>query len=122
MSAQQGDTPTGSTSAPETLPNGPGAAAILAAGVGSLALGIFAFAGDASPPILRAFNFWNPTGPLSGVTLTAVIVWLVVWFGLARSWATRNVKLRPVNVAAFVMLIGGLLLTFPPFMDLLQGK
>ena len=29
----------------ETIPNGPGAAAILAAGVGSAALGIFALAG-----------------------------------------------------------------------------
>ena len=49
------------------MPNGPGAAAVLAAGIGSLALGVFAFAGDASPPIGRAFNIWNPTGPLSGV-------------------------------------------------------
>jgi hypothetical protein len=27
-----------------------------------------------------------------------------------------------VNVAAFTMLIASILLTFPPFMDLLQGK
>jgi hypothetical protein len=105
-----------------TLPNGPGAAAILAAGIGSLALGVFAFAGDASPPILRAFNFWLPTGPLSGVTTSAVIVWLVAWFALARNWGRRNVNLARVNMAAFIMLIAGLLLTFPPFMDLLQGK
>jgi len=110
------------TGTPEALPNGPGAAAILAAGIGSLALGVFAFAGDASPPILRAFNIWNPTGPLSGVTTAAVIVWLVSWFFLARSWGTRNVRLGPVVWAAFVGLAGGLLLTFPPFMDLLQGK
>jgi hypothetical protein len=105
-----------------TLPNGPGAAAILAAGIGSLALGVFAFAGDASPPILHAFNFWLPTGPLSGVTTGAVIVWLVAWFALARRWSSRNVNLARVNTAAFIMLIAGLLLTFPPFMDLLQGK
>jgi hypothetical protein len=110
------------TDAADVLLNGPGAAAILAAGIGSFALGVFAFAGDASPTILHAFNFWNPTGPLSGITLSAVVVWLVAWYGLARAWATRSVNLRRINLAAFVMLIGGLLLTFPPFIDFLQGK
>lgn len=105
-----------------TLPNGPGAAAILAAGIGSLALGVFAFAGDAVPSILHAFNFWKPTGPLSGVTSTAVIVWLIAWFLLSRRWRAINVNLKGINAAAFAMLVAGLLLTFPPFMDLLQGK
>jgi hypothetical protein len=106
----------------DVLHNGPGAAAILAAGIGSLALGVFAFAGDASPPILHAFNYWQPTGPLSGVTSTAVIVWLLAWYLLARRWSRRSVNLMAVNIASFTMLIAGLLLTFPPFMDLLQGK
>lgn len=106
----------------EALPNGPGAAAILAAGIGSLALGIFAFAGDAVPAILHAFNFWRPTGPLSGVTSSAVIVWLVAWYWLSRRWRSRTVNLARVNTAAFIMLVAGLLLTFPPFMDFLQGK
>lgn len=104
------------------LPNGPGAAAILAAGAGSLALGVFAFAGDASPAIKLAFTVVRRSGPLSGVSLWAVIVWLAVWFGLSVRWRTRNVDLARVNAAAFVMLAGGLLLTFPPFMDLLLGK
>jgi hypothetical protein len=108
--------------AADNLPNGSGAAAILAAGIGSLALGIFAFAGDASPAILHAFNFWNPTGPLSGVTSSAIVIWLVAWSLLSRQWARSSVNLARVNSAAFVMLIAGLLLTFPPFMDLLQGK
>lgn len=120
--AQQPAAEDSRTGALDALPNGPGAAAILAAGIGSFALGVFAFTGDASPTILHAFNFWKPTGPLSGVTLSAVVVWLVAWYGLARVWATRSVNLRRVNLAAFAMLIGGLLLTFPPFMDFLQGK
>lgn len=104
------------------LPNGPGAAAILGAGIGSLALGVFAFAGDAVPAILNAFNFWHPTGPLSGVTGSAVLVWLIAWYWLSRRWRAVNVNLARVNAATFVMLAAGLLLTFPPFMDLLQGK
>jgi hypothetical protein len=123
MDAQMQAHETAATSAhSDALPNGPGAAAILAAGIGSLALGVFAFAGDAVPAILRAFNFWNPTGPLSGVTLCAVLVWLVAWFYLSRRWQAVNVNLTRINTVSFVMLIAGLLLTFPPFMDMLQGK
>ena len=104
------------------LPNGPGAAAILAAGIGSLAIGVFAFSADVSPYVKNAFDFWNPSGPLSGVSLSAVVVWLLVWLWLSRRWAAREVNLVGANTAAFAMLIAGLLFTFPPFMDLLQGK
>jgi len=104
------------------LPTGPGAAAILAAGVGALALGLLALAGDAVPQLRQALNIWRPTGPLSGVTTAAVAIWLGVWALLARRWSTRNIRLGPVNLAAFAMLAAGALLTFPPFMDWLQGK
>jgi hypothetical protein len=107
---------------PVELPNGPGAAAILAAGIGSAALGVFAFAADAMPMIRRALIFWPPTGPLSGVTTVAIVVWLAAWYGLARRWGSRDVNIVLVSVAALLMLLAGLLLTFPPFMDLLQGK
>ncbi len=107
---------------PVQLPNGSGAAAILAAGVGCCALGIFAFAGDAFRDVGRLFIIWPPSGPLSGVTSAAIVVWLAAWFALSRRWATRDVNLARVNAAAFAMLAAGLLLTFPPFMDLLSGQ
>ena len=44
----------------DTIPNGSGAAAILAAGIGCAAVGILAFAGDASDAIGRLLNFFNP--------------------------------------------------------------
>ena len=106
----------------DTPPNGPAAAAILAAGIGCATIGILAFAGDASGAIGRLLNIYNPTGTLSGVTTIAIIVWLVAWFALNRLWRTRTVAMGGVNVAAFVLLAVGFLLTFPPFMDLLQGK
>ena len=56
------------------------------------------------------------------MTTIAIIVWLVAWFALNRLWRTRTVAMGGVNVAAFVLLAVGFLLTFPPFMDLLQGK
>ncbi len=106
----------------DTIPNGPAAAAILAAGIGSFALGLFATLGDAFPAIGNFFNFYNPTGPLSGVTTSAIVVWLVAWLVLGKSWAARTVSMAAVNIIAFLGLLLGVLLTFPPFMDLLQGK
>jgi hypothetical protein len=102
--------------------NGPGAAALLAAGIGCFALGALALAGDASPAVAHALNFWNPTGPLSGVTDIAILVWLLAWFVISRLWTVRNVRMTRINLAAAALFILGLLLTFPPVMDLLQGK
>ena len=110
------------TPQPPGPPNGAGAAAILAAGAGSLALGVLALAGDAWPALRARLVLWPPTGPLSGVSSGAVLVWLAAWVVLARRWSGREVSLGRVNLVAFAMLIAGLLLTFPPFMDLLQGK
>ena len=106
----------------DTLPNGPGGAAILAAGIGCAAMGVLAFAGDASDAIGKALNVYNPVGALSGVTTLAIIIWLVSWFVLNRMWRTQAVPMAKVNVASFALLAVGFLLTFPPFMDLLQGK
>ncbi len=102
--------------------NGGAAAAVLAAAIGVCTLGVLALAGDALPAVAHALNIWNPTGPLSGVTGLAILVWLATWIVLERSWAGRNLDLRRINVFALVLIIAGALLTFPPFMDVLQGK
>ena len=104
------------------LPNGPGAAAILGAGIGSLALGLMAFTADAWPAFKALCSLWPPTGPLSGVTTAAIAAWLLAWLVLDRRWRGRDVALGRVNLAAFAMLAAALLLTFPPAMDLLRGK
>jgi len=110
------------TRSPEEIPNGPGAAAILAAGIGCGALGLLAFVGDASETLGRALNFYNPTGSLSGVTTLAILVWLGSWCILERTWRRREVAMHTINAISFALLAVGFLLTFPPFMDLLQGK
>jgi hypothetical protein len=106
----------------DKYPNGPGAAAILAAGVGCAAMGILAFAGDAFVAIGKFLNFYNPVGTLSGVTTLAILIWLAAWFVLGRAWASSTVAMARVNLWSFALLLVGFLLTFPPFMDLLQGK
>ena len=110
------------TQAGDRLPNGPAGAAILSAGAGCSVLGILAVLADASKPLARALTFYLPTGPLSGVSSMAILLWLVTWFILARRWRTKTVAIAKVNATAFLLLALGILLTFPPFADFLRGK
>jgi hypothetical protein len=104
------------------LANGAAAAAILSAGTGCFAIGVLAVIGDSSKKIAGWLTFYRPTGPLSGVSSLGIALWLVVWLVLAMRWRTKTVAIGKVNLAAFVFLALGLLLTFPPFADLLLGK
>jgi len=96
----------------------PGAAAILAAGVGALALPVFAIAADTIAAIGRRMNFYQPTGPLSGVTTCAIAVWLMVWAMVGQRWRKRNLALTPILTTALILIGLGILLTFPPLADL----
>ena len=106
----------------ENPTNGAAAAAILAASIGCFVLGVLAVAGDGSKTVAHLLTFYLPTGPLSGVSTMAIVIWLITWMLLARLWGARTVAITKVNVAAFVLLGVGLLLTFPPFADLLLRK
>lgn len=101
-----------------SMPNGPGAAAILAAGVGCFAIGAIAVVADKAPAVKRALIFYKPTGALSGVTTTAILIWLLSWAVLEWRWKSKTVALGRINLAAFALLAIGLLLTFPPIGDL----
>jgi hypothetical protein len=82
-----------------------------------LFVGLFATLGDAFAPIKGFFNFYHPTGPLSGVTTTAIAIWLASWFVLNRLWAAKSVATGKISAVSFVLLLLGMLVTFPPFMD-----
>jgi hypothetical protein len=103
-------------------PNGAAAAAILSAGIGCFSLSLFGFLGDAIPAVAHFFDFYNPTGPLSGVTTTAIFVWLILWGLLGRSWKGKSLPMGTINTIAFLLLLSGLLLSFPPIGDWLKGK
>jgi hypothetical protein len=106
--------PVGSGETVDSIPNGPGAAAILAAGIGCAAIGVVTLASELSDTVGNLLNFYSPVGPLSGKTTVAIIIWLVAWIVLARLWATKTVAMGTVNLAAFILLAIGFLLTFPP--------
>src|SRR3712207_7367105 len=76
------------------LPNGPAAAAMLAAGVGCVALGLLVTLTAASVFVEEAMVFYEPVGSLSGKTTLAVVIWLVVWVVL-----NSRLKDKQVNFA-----------------------
>jgi hypothetical protein len=47
-----------------------------------------------------------------------VVLWLASWAGLHASWRNRNLAMARVSAIAFILLLLGLLLTFPPAADL----
>ncbi len=111
----------GRESEPE-IPNGAAAAAILSAGIGCFAVSLCGWLGDSVPVLGHLFNFYRPTGPLSGVTTTAIVVWLFSWFILSGAWRAKTLSIGKINVIAFLLLIIGFLLSFPPIGDFLRGK
>lgn len=105
---------------PETqVPNGPAAAAILSAAIGCFALGLTTLAADKSKGINKLMIFYTPSGALTGETTIAIFIWLAAWLTLARMWRNSTRALSSINIASFVLLFCGLLLTFPPFIDAL---
>ena len=104
--------------AAKAMTNGFGAAAVLAAGLGSFTLAVVSIAADQSSTMKGLMNFYRPTGPLSGVTTTAILVWIILWIVLERCWHNRNVGMKRVRTMALALLVLGLLLTYPPIADL----
>jgi hypothetical protein len=113
---------TNTPAAQNQTPNGPIAAAVLSCGFGCFLLGVLAVAADGSRALAAALNFYNPSGPLSGVTTVTIVLWLICWAVLAARWKTTTVAFGKVAAAGFVFLALGLLLTFPPFGDLFLGR
>jgi hypothetical protein len=104
------------------ISNGAAAAAILSAGIGCFSVSLFGLLGDAFPALAHFFNFYTPTGPLSGVTTMAITIWLILWWTLSRSWREKALPMGKINTIAFLLLAVGFILSFRPFADFLQGK
>lgn len=59
---------------------------------------------------------WNDrVGPLSGNTLITVIVFAAAWALLHTLWRRSNPPLRPITTATIVLIVLGLVGTFPTF-------
>jgi hypothetical protein len=96
-------------------PEGPVAAAILAAGVGALALGVLTTVAEASEGFKEFLTFSEPVGPLSGKTIGAVLIWLVAWVVLHIMYRNKAVESRKALTISLVLIGLGVLGTFPIF-------
>jgi hypothetical protein len=98
-------------------PDGPAAAAILAAGIGMFVLGLLTVLSEASEGIhdwLEKWEFDRGVGPLAGKTAVAVIAWAVSWIVLGLAWRRKDVNLRAWFWVALVVGALGFVGTFPP--------
>lgn len=96
-------------------PSGPAAAAILAAGIGALTLGIVTTLNEAFASFHAWLQFNDRVGPLSGKTILATAAFFGAWGLLTALWRRSNPALRPLAVATAVLVILGLVGTFPTF-------
>lgn len=93
---------------------GAAAAALVAGGIGTFMIGLLTSLVEASGGLNTALTWWGPAGPLSGKTGAGIIVWLVAWLGLWFAWRRKNPSLRMAFMVMIVLVVLGLLLTFPP--------
>ncbi len=109
------------TSEPDDLPpvtdkpEGPISAAIIAAGIGAAALGLFTTLAEASATVKDWLQWNDRVGPLSGKTLLAVAVWLAAWAILHVTLRNRPFETRRALIITLVLLVLGVIGTFPTF-------
>jgi hypothetical protein len=98
-------------------PDGPGAAAMLAAGFGVFVLGLFTTLSEMSEGIhvfLDAFDGDGGVGPLSGKTIVATLGFLLSWLVLELMWRRKDVDFKRAFWIALILGLLGAVLTFPP--------
>ncbi|MGZ8696856.1 MAG: hypothetical protein ACXWZ1_05830 [Gaiellaceae bacterium] len=96
-------------------PTGPVAAAVLAAGIGIFILGLLTTLSEASVGVKDFLDFYDRVGPLSGKTILASAAYLGSWAILHALWRRQNRELRPILIATVVLIVLGILGTFPTF-------
>lgn len=105
-------------SAPAVVaPNGAAMAAVLSSGLGSAALGAVVLLNEAK--LFTAPALYGPAGGVTARTTVAVIAWLLAWGVLHARWRSRDVAPGPVFAVTVLLVVLGILGTFPPVWGLL---
>jgi hypothetical protein len=111
-------TPGTSTVPSVDKPFGPVAAVFLAAGIGSLVLGILTTLAEASDSIKSGLEWSKAVGPLAGKTIIAVAAFLLSWVVLHTVFRGKDVNATRVFTWTAILVGAGLVLTFPTFFQL----
>jgi fluoride ion exporter CrcB/FEX len=101
-------------------PDGPAAAAMVAAGIGIFVLGLLttlAVPWTDLKGFLADFQLRQGVGPLAGKTTLAVIAFVVSWGALHYSWREKDLDLKKMFYIGLVLGLLGALGTFPPFFE-----
>ena|ERR671913_2400963 len=114
--------PAGEPTTAPIKPEGPISAAILAAGIGSFTLGLLTTLAEASSGVADWLRWSEAVGPLSGKTLMAVMVWLVAWAGLHLWLRGKAYETTRALTVATVLILLGVLGTFPSFFQLFASE
>jgi hypothetical protein len=117
-------------------PSGPAAAAFVAAGIGSLVMGITVNVVEQSVRIKELigvdfnalfrfdqnFGLGSGVGPLSGKVIVSVLAFLISWAVLFLLWRRRDISVGKAFAATLVLVAIGFALTFPPVFYFLAGE
>ena len=95
--------------------DGPVVAALLALGLGSVAYGILVIIPEFSASFKTFLTLNESVGPLSGKTIFAIVIWLVVWVVLHQVFTKKSFELAKAYTWSLIMVGLGLLFTFPTF-------
>lgn len=98
-------------------PEGPISAAILAAGIGALTLGVLTTVAEANESFSDFLNIYAPVGPLSGKTTYTVVIWLLSWAVLHMWLRNKRYETRRALLIAGVLIALATIGTFPPFFE-----
>lgn len=97
--------------------DGPAAAALISAGIGIFALGLFTLLSElseATHDFLADMELGRGVGPLAGKTILAVLAFFVAWGVLGFLWRDRDVDIKRSFWIGSALGIIGAILTFPP--------
>jgi len=98
-------------------PDGPGAAGILAAGIGIFVLGLLTTLNEVSEGIhsfLDAFDGDGGVGPLSGKTILATVGFFGSWVVLWVLWRNKEIDIKKTFWLGLGLGVVGTVLMFPP--------
>jgi hypothetical protein len=98
-------------------PDGPGAAVMMAAGIGIFVLGLFTLVSEASVSIhdwLESLEFGRGVGPLAGKTILGTVGFFASWIVLGIAWRTKELDLRRWFWIALALGVIGAVMMFPP--------
>lgn len=114
------ETPVDTDNGPAQI-DGPPAASLIAAGIGAVTLGLFITLAEASTGMKDWLQWNDRVGPLAGKTILAVLAYFGSFLILGLVWRGKTFALRSILTAAVVLIVVGVLFTFPPIFQAFAG-